>query len=91
MVEIDLILPPLLCDATGLPRHGKLIALTLSDAIDRLRADRKISPHVFDDHGKQRQHVLIFYNEENTRWIKDHNFPLKPGDTLQVVQAISGG
>lgn len=38
-----------------------------------------------------RKHVLIFFNDDNLAWIADRDVPLKAGDRLQVVQAVSGG
>ena len=38
-----------------------------------------------------RQHVLLFYNDESTRWLDTLDVPLRPGDRLEIVQAVSGG
>jgi molybdopterin converting factor small subunit len=40
---------------------------------------------------QQRRHVLIFFNDDNLATITDRNVPLKAGDRLLVLQAVSGG
>jgi sulfur carrier protein ThiS len=35
--------------------------------------------------------VLIFYNDDNLATIPDRNVPLRAGDRLLVLQAVSGG
>jgi molybdopterin converting factor small subunit len=42
-------------------------------------------------YGAQRQHVLLFFNGENLAWIKDRSAPVRDGDQLDVIQAVSGG
>jgi molybdopterin synthase sulfur carrier subunit len=34
---------------------------------------------------------LIFYNEESIAWLERLDVPLRPGDRLHVLQAVSGG
>ena len=38
-----------------------------------------------------RQHVLCFHNETNTRWLDSMAVPLTDGDTITILQAVSGG
>ena len=91
-MNIEVIIPGMLRDCVGGKTKFTLDANTLADAIDRLRADYPLLRyHVFTDTGTIRQHVLIFYNDTSTRWIEDLNIPLKAGDRIQIVQAVSGG
>lgn len=84
-------LPALLADA--LQMHGCVVdAQTLSDAVAQLRKlHPRLATHVFDDHGKQRRHVLMFLNDQDTRYLNPPDPALQPGDRLTIVQAISGG
>jgi molybdopterin converting factor small subunit len=47
--------------------------------------------HVWDDAGRLRPHVLIFLNDQGLRWMQSLDVPLKHGDRIHIVQAISGG
>lgn len=89
-MRIDVTLPALLRDATGDP-HVAIDAATLRDALDQLRAHPRLGPLIFDDRGALRPHVLIFHNEQATRWLATLDVSLAHGDRLAVVQATSGG
>lgn len=47
--------------------------------------------HLYDEDDAVRQHVHLFYNDQNTRWLESLAIPLEPGDTITVLQAVSGG
>jgi molybdopterin converting factor small subunit len=89
-MTIDVTIPRLLSDAIG--EHVIAIdADTLAAAVDRLRAHAKLGPLIFDDAGRLRPHVLIFHNDQATRWLDSLDVPIRAGDTISVVQATSGG
>jgi len=91
-VKIEVTVPGLLAEFTGDRRHFPLEASTLADALTRLLEQHPLlRPHLYDETGRLRKHVLIFYNEDNLSTIPDRNVPLRPGDRLQVLQAVSGG
>ncbi len=91
MAKITIKLPQLLADSVGL-HEAQLEANTLPEALELLKNNHpKIAIHVFDTTGKQRQHVILFLNQTDIRWLKDPNQVLKDGDELSIVQAISGG
>ena len=47
--------------------------------------------HLFDESGGFREHVLCFHNQTNTRWLESIDVPLAEGDTITILQAVSGG
>ena len=47
--------------------------------------------HLFDETASLRPHVLCFHNETNTRWLDSMAVPLADGDTVTILQAVSGG
>jgi sulfur carrier protein ThiS len=51
----------------------------------------RLRPHLYDEKMTLRRHVLIFFNDDNLAAIADRNVPLKSGDRLLVLQAVSGG
>lgn len=91
-MRIDVQIPALLQDCVGNTRQLAIDADRLDAAIARIREDFPLlRPHVWDDAGNLRQHVLIFYNDTAIRWLDRLDVPLNEGDRVTIVQAISGG
>jgi len=44
-----------------------------------------------DDSGELRRFVNIYVNEEDIRFLKGKETPLKDGDEVSIVPAIAGG
>jgi molybdopterin converting factor small subunit len=91
-MKIEVTIPSLLADSTGGKRRFHLEAATLAGALDRLLEERPLlRPHLYDEAMRIRKHVLIFFNDENVATLSTREIPLKAGDRLQVIQAVSGG
>jgi molybdopterin converting factor small subunit len=92
MIAVTVIVPGLLADCVGGRREVTVSADRLDAAIATIR-DRfpLLRPHVWDEAGQVRRHVLIFYNDTPLRWLERLDQPLKPGDRVTIVQAVSGG
>lgn len=91
-MRIEVTVPTLLADCTGGRRHFPLTAGTLTEALQRLLDEYpRLRPHLYDEARQLRRHVLIFYNDDNLATITDRSLPLKSGDRLLVLQAVSGG
>jgi sulfur-carrier protein len=91
-MTIEITVPSLLADCTGGRRQFSLVAGTLAEALQRLLEEYpRLRPHLYDEALQLRRHVLIFYNDDNLPTIKDRSVPLKAGDRLLVLQAVSGG
>ena len=89
---IEVTVPTILRDCTGGHNTVTIEAHTLAEALERLREDYPLlKVHLYDQAGQMRPHVLIFYNEESTRWLDSLDVPLNPGDRLEILQAVSGG
>lgn len=90
--SIDVTIPTILSDCTGGRNPVTIEAATLGEALRRLRESYPLlRVHLYDEEEKLRPHVLIFYNEESTRWLEHLDMPLRPGDRLEILQAVSGG
>ena len=84
-------LPSLLRDVLHkdvLSVEGQTLEDALEDAYDQLPGLRV---HVCDETGKLRQHVLCFLNDANTRGLEYAKQPINDGDTITILQAVSGG
>ena len=91
-MKIEVTLPSLLADSAGGKRRFTVEADTLAGALTAmLEVHPLLRPHLYDEAMRTRKHVLIFFNDENVATLPDRNVRLKPGDRLQILQAVSGG
>ncbi len=91
-MTIEVTIPSLLADCAGGRRTFPLEAATLAEALERmLEVHPRLRPHLYDEALRPRKHVLFFYNDDNLATIADRNRPLRPGDRLLILQAVSGG
>lgn len=91
-MTVTVAIPALLQDCVGGRRSIEVEATRLDEALAGIKAQFPLlRPHVWDDAGNVRQHVLIFYNNTALRWIESLQLPLAAGDHISIVQAISGG
>ncbi len=91
-VAVEFFLPSLLRPAVGGQSSVTVEATTLQGCLDALiSAHPQVGPHLFDDGGKLRQHVNIFWNDQSTRWLDSLDVAVNPRDTITVLQAVSGG
>ena len=44
-----------------------------------------------DEHGRMREHVNIFANDEDMRYLDGERTVLRDGDIVHIVPAVSGG
>ena len=92
MAHVTIELPSLLAPMVGGRRTVDLEASTLRGALEALIAAYPgLSTHLFDERGDLRPHVLCFHNETNSRWLDSADAPVASGDTIRVMQAVSGG
>jgi sulfur-carrier protein len=91
-MKIEVTVPSMLKHCTGDTRHVWLEASRLDELLETLKRQYPLLiPHVWDDHGGVRKHIMIFYNEQSIGWLDSLAIDLKEGDRLQIVQAVSGG
>jgi molybdopterin converting factor small subunit len=91
-MEIEVTIPGLLADCVGGRTTFSLAAETLSEALGRMREEYPLLRiHLYDEQEVLRPHVVIFYNEGSIAWLPSLDVPLRPGDRIHVLQAVSGG
>lgn len=92
MAVIEWLVPSLINDCTGGRSFFQLEADTLEQALSRLvETYPLLRIHLYKEDGSLREHVLIYYNDDNLAWIANKDIPLQDGDRLSVLQAVSGG
>ena len=65
---------------------------TVRDALTELgRHSPAALDRVMNERGELREHVNLFVNDENIRFLDGLDSPLPDGSTLHVIAAISGG
>ena len=85
-------LPSLLEPVTGGVRELAASGESLREVLDDLVArEPRLKPHLFNEAGEFRRHVLCFHNGTNTRWLEGSDVPMSDGDTILFMQAVSGG
>ncbi len=92
MATVAVQLPSLLSPVVGGKLRFTLEAATLREALAALIArEPRLGVHLFDETGAFREHVLCFLNDTNSRWLDSLDVPVSDGDTLTILQAVSGG
>ena len=76
----------------GGARDVTLDAATLGEALDSLvRTHPTLAERLRDERGKLRPHLALFVNEEDARLLGWEEAPLRDGDVVHLIPAVSGG
>ena len=87
-VHLPRLLGPVVGGADTVAVEGDTVTEALAALVDRHPA---LQVHLFDETGGFRRHVLCFHNKANTRWLESLDVPVADGDTITILQAVSGG
>lgn len=92
MADITISVPGLLRDCIGGVARAGLVADTAAGAVEAmLDTFPRLRVHLYDEDGVLREHVFLALNGVSVRRGADLDVPLRDGDRLDVVQAVSGG
>ena len=90
--SVTVSLPSLLEPVTGGVRELAASGSCLSEVFDDLlEREPRLKPHLVNEAGEFRRHVLCFHNGINTRWLEGWDTPVSDKDTILFMQAVSGG
>jgi len=65
---------------------------TIASAITELQSKFPgIEERLVDEDGEVRRFVNVYVNEEDIRFLKNRDTPLKDGDEISIIPAIAGG
>lgn len=85
-------IPGLLARFTEGDHQTSLEAATLGDCLHRLvERHPALEPHLFDGSGRLRDHLLLVQNGTMVDWSTAETVEVAPGDTVTILQAVSGG
>jgi molybdopterin converting factor small subunit len=91
-VDVPVSLPSLLHGAASGKGEVTVTAETFEGALETLLERYPLlRRHLYEADGTLREHVNIFWNDQNIRWLDDPGAPLRQGDTITILQAVSGG
>ena len=91
-IEVTVFLPGLLANCTEGRREVAVEGVSLEQCIESLVTTYPLlAVHLFDEARQLRPHVNVFHNETNVKWLEDWRIPVREGDTLTILQAVSGG
>ena len=67
-------------------------AKSVGEAITELQSRYPgIQERLVDEKGEVRRFVNVYVNEEDIRFLKNQQTPLKDGDEVSIIPAIAGG
>ena len=85
-------IPSQLRSLTGGKREVVVAASTVREALDDLEAHHPgLKTRIVDETGQLRRFVNIFVADRDVRFLDGLDTPVRDGQTLSVVPAISGG
>ena len=85
-------LPNALVQLVGGEREIQVQGATLREAMDDLMRRRPdVALHLFNESGELRGNVLCFCNDVLTRAREDLHVPVRSGDTITILNSVSGG
>ena len=91
-MSVRVYLSALLRDHCGAPAELQLSATSVRSALAELeRSHAGLYRSVCDETGALRRHVNLFVNKKSVRDLSGLDTPLRPGDELTLIQAVSGG
>ncbi len=65
---------------------------TVGEALSALTTQYpNLRQHLFGDNGQLRSFVNVYLNDEDVRYLKYVETPLKESDTLAIVPSVAGG
>ncbi len=91
-MRLEVSIPPLLRDCALGQTRFSITAGTLDEGLLRLfETYPLLRVHLYDEAERLRKHVLIFFNGESIAWLDRLDIPVRTGDRLTILQAVSGG
>lgn len=92
MAGITISVPGLLRECMDGASRASLEADTAAEAVEvMLTTYPRLKVHLYDEDGRMREHVFLALNGASVKRRADLDIPLRDGDRLDVVQAVSGG
>lgn len=91
-MAVKVIIPTPLRQYAGKKDSIELDAGTVAEALSSLTSQyADLRRHLFTEEGKLRSFVNVYLNDEDIRYLKKEQTPLKANDVISIVPSIAGG
>lgn len=91
-MPLEVSIPSMLRDCALGQTRFSVTAETLDEGLQRLfETYPLLRVHLYDEKERLRKHVLIFFNGDSLAWLDRLDIPVRTGDRLTILQAVSGG
>lgn len=92
MAKVTVRLHGAFSDFAGGARKASIDARTVGEALQKLPGLYPgLGERLRDEHGRLREHLNVFHNDEEIRRLQGEDTPVRDGDTVHVMPAVSGG
>jgi len=92
MAKVTVKLHGAFSEFAGGARSATVEATDVASALAALvKSYPSLAERIRDEHGKMREHLSIFANDEEIRYLDGERSALRDGDTVHLVPAVSGG
>ena len=76
----------------GGARESTVDAGTLREALDAVTVVYpSLRERLRDEHGRLREHLNVFVNKDDIRVLQGESTPVRDGDVVHLIPAVSGG
>ena len=91
-MPVKVIIPTPLRQYAGRKDAVEIQATTIAEALSGLTSQYgDLRKHLYTDDGKLRAFVNVYLNDEDVRYLKYVETPLKESDKLAIVPSVAGG
>jgi molybdopterin converting factor small subunit len=91
-MAVRILIPTPLRPYAGRNEAVELEAATVGEALARLVEQfGELRRHLYADSGRLRSFVNVYVNDEDIRYLKQEQTPLRDGDVISIVPSIAGG
>jgi molybdopterin converting factor small subunit len=90
--KVTVRVPAVLAQIVGGESRFEVRGETVGEALnDLIRQRPALAVHLFDGAGSLRRHILCFLNDGYARGGEALERPVRPGDTVTILNSVSGG
>jgi molybdopterin converting factor small subunit len=91
-MAIRILIPTALRSFTDSQPSVEVDGQTVGEVLSRLTERYvELRRHLYDDHGKLRNFVNVYVNDEDARYLQREGTPLRDNDVVSIVPSIAGG
>jgi molybdopterin converting factor small subunit len=92
LMGVKVMIPTPLRAYAGKQESVEVAATTVGEALKGL-TDKygDLKKHLYSDDGRLRSFVNVYVNDEDIRYAKKDQTPVRDGDTVSIVPSIAGG